>query len=78
MPIKYRLHNKNWSCRKKDKIRQLTGIQGTEDFFLHFFGFLVTQNVKKYVSRQKSLEIFRKTYIIKNDQNKLLYKNGLT
>ena len=63
---------KHWFCRKKDKIRQLNRPREWGIFFFCIFGFSVSQNVKKQVSRKKRYlsinfykGMFRGNFIIK-------------
>ena len=55
-PMKHSLQNKNWSCRKLDNIRQLTGASDRV-IFLHFRIFSVTESEKHVFRKYRDFSI---------------------
>ena len=68
-PIKHRLQNKNWLCRKKIKFGNW--LERGKKFFLHFRIPGVTKREKTCFKEKKSRFFYK--LIIKNVQNELLY-----
>ena len=71
-PMKHRLKNKNWSCRKKDKIRQHSGASD-RGIFIAFSDSRHQKTREEHVSIKKQITTFFDKLIVKNVQKELLY-----